>query len=44
MHLEEHSMTDLELTLHESQDLFILLFGLTFFHQVDFILQDQDVL
>lgn len=35
---------DLELTLHESQDLLILLFGLTLFHQVDLILQDQDVL
>lgn len=34
----------LELTLHESQDLLILLFGLALLHQVDFILQDQDVL
>lgn len=39
-----HQMIELELTLHESQDLLILLFGLTLFHQVNFILQDQNVL
>lgn len=32
------------LTLHKSQDLFILFFGLTLFHQVDFILQYKYVL
>lgn len=32
------------LTLHKGQDLLILLFGLTLLHQVDFVLQDEDVL
>lgn len=32
------------LTLHERQDLLILLFGLTFLHKVDLVLQDEDVL
>lgn len=44
VHLHRRQRLVQELTLHESQDLLILLFGLTLFHQVDFILQDQDVL
>lgn len=32
------------LTLHEGQDLLVLLFGLTLLHQVDLVLQDEDVL
>lgn len=32
------------LTLYEGEDLLILLFGLTLLHEVDLILQDEDVL
>lgn len=32
------------LTLHEGQDLLVLLFGLALLHQVDLVLQDEDVL
>lgn len=32
------------LTLHEGEDLLVLLFGLTLLHQVDLVLQDEDVL
>lgn len=32
------------LTLYEGQDLLVLLFGLTLLHQVDLVLQDEDVL
>ena len=32
------------LTLYEGQDLLILLFGLALLHQVDLVLQDEDVL
>lgn len=33
-----------ELTLDEGQDLLVLLFGLALLHQVDLVLQDEDVL
>lgn len=33
-----------KLTLHEGEDLLVLLFGLTLLHQVDLVLQDEDVL
>lgn len=32
------------LTLHEGEDLLVLLLGLALLHQVDLVLQDQDVL
>lgn len=32
------------LTLHEGEDLLVLFFGLTLLHQVDLVLQDEDVL
>lgn len=32
------------LTLHEGEDLLVLLFGLTLLHQVNLVLQDEDVL
>lgn len=31
------------LTLHKGEDLLILLFGLTLLHQVNLVLQDEDV-
>lgn len=33
-----------KLTLHEGEDLLVLLFGLALLHQVDLVLQDEDVL
>lgn len=32
------------LTLHEGEDLLVLLFGLTLLHQVNLVLQNEDVL
>lgn len=32
------------LTLYEGEDLLVLLFGLALLHQVDLVLQDEDVL
>lgn len=38
------SLCSWRLTLYEGEDLLVLLFGLTLLHQVDLVLQDEDVL
>lgn len=40
----QHQRARSPLTLYEGEDLLILLFGLTLLHQVDLVLQDEDVL